>query len=82
MDNEKIKELEKELWDSADNLRANSKLTASEYKDPVMGLILLRYAQNRYQEAKIIVEKSILEGPRGRRSPNKDDFLAASYLIA
>ena len=81
MDNEKIKELEKELWDSADNLRANSKLTASEYKDPVMGLILLRYAQNRYQEAKIIVEKSISEGPRGRRSPSKDDFLAAGAML-
>jgi type I restriction enzyme M protein len=27
MNNEQIKQLEKELWDSADNLRANSKLT-------------------------------------------------------
>lgn len=32
MNSEQIKQLEKELWDSADNLRANSKLTASEYK--------------------------------------------------
>ena len=46
MNNEQIKQLEKELWDAADNLRANSKLTAAEYKDPVLGLILLRYAQN------------------------------------
>lgn len=46
MNQQQIKQLETELWASADNLRANSKLTAAEYKDPVLGLILLRYAQN------------------------------------
>jgi len=44
MNNGQIKHLEKELWDAADQLRANSKLTAAEYKDPVLGLILLRFA--------------------------------------
>ena len=37
-----IKALETELWDAADNLRANSTLQASEYKDPLLGLVLLR----------------------------------------
>ncbi|RYE41395.1 MAG: hypothetical protein EOP48_23995, partial [Sphingobacteriales bacterium] len=37
MTQEQIKQLEKELWDAADSLRANSKLTAGEYKDPVLG---------------------------------------------
>lgn len=46
MNQEQIKQLEAELWGAADDLRANSKLTAAEYKDPVLGLILLRYAQN------------------------------------
>ena len=50
MDSEQIKNLEKKLWSAADNLRANSKLTAAEYKDPVLGLILLRFAQNRFDE--------------------------------
>ncbi|MDQ8039562.1 MAG: class I SAM-dependent DNA methyltransferase [Rickettsiella sp.] len=80
MNNEQIKQLEKELWDSADNLRANSKLTAAEYKDPVLGLILLRYAQNRYEEAKTNLERSIPNGPRGKRELTKDDFLAAGAL--
>ena len=53
MNQKQIKQLEANLWDSADNLRANSKLTAAEYKDPVLGLILLRYAQNRFEQAKI-----------------------------
>lgn len=81
MNNEQIKQLEKELWDSADNLRANSKLTAAEYKDPVLGLILLRYAQNRYEEAKILINARIPEGPRGKRIATKEDFLAAGAML-
>ncbi len=53
MTNQHIKQLETELWDAADDLRANSKLTAAEYKDPLLGLVLLRFAQNRYEDAKI-----------------------------
>ncbi|MEQ8551830.1 MAG: class I SAM-dependent DNA methyltransferase [Cyclobacteriaceae bacterium] len=81
MTNEQIKELEKELWDAADQLRANSKLTAAEYKDPVLGLILLRFAQNRYEEAKVQVEASIPDGPRGKRAATKEDFTAAGAIM-
>jgi len=35
-------ELEKRLWEAADELRANSKLKSSEYSVPVLGLIFLR----------------------------------------
>ena len=37
-------ELEKHLWDTADQLRANSGLRSSEYSTPILGLIFLRYA--------------------------------------
>ncbi len=47
MNSEQLKDLEKELWSAADTLRANSKLTAAEYKDPVLGLIFLRFAPNK-----------------------------------
>ncbi|WP_164242515.1 type I restriction-modification system subunit M [Stenotrophomonas maltophilia] len=43
-----IQRLEGDLWQSADDLRANSKLTASEYSMPVLGLIFLRHASNRF----------------------------------
>jgi type I restriction enzyme M protein len=43
-----IEPLESDLWDAADNLRANSKLTAGEYCMPVLGVIFLRHATNRY----------------------------------
>ncbi|EIL8370202.1 SAM-dependent DNA methyltransferase [Vibrio alginolyticus] len=81
MNQQQIKQLETELWDSANSLRANSKLTAAEYKDPVLGLILLRYAQNRYDQAKAKIEASIPEGPRGKRAATKDDFLAAGAMM-
>lgn len=81
MTQEQIRKIEKELWDAADALRANSKLTAAEYKDPVLGLVLLRFAQNRYEEAKPIVDSRIPEGPRGKRAPTKEDFLAAGAIM-
>jgi type I restriction enzyme M protein len=81
MNSEEIKQLEKELWDAADSLRANSKLTAAEYKDPVLGLILLRYAQNRYEEAKVTIEAAIPEGPRGKRAITQADFLGAGAMM-
>lgn len=37
-----IEKLESRLWEAADQLRANSKLTASQYSMPVLGLIFLR----------------------------------------
>ena len=46
-----IEKLEAELWEAADNLRANSKLTSSEYCMPVLGVIFLRHASNRYDDA-------------------------------
>lgn len=43
-----VQQLENELWEAADQLRANSKLTAAEYSMPVLGLIFLRHATNRF----------------------------------
>ena len=51
-----IKKLEADLWESADLLRAESKLTSNQYCMPVLGLIFLRYAFSRYK----LVEQEIL----------------------
>jgi type I restriction enzyme M protein len=37
-------ELEKRLWEAADELRTNSKLKPSKYSVPVLGLVFLLYA--------------------------------------
>ena len=44
-------QIESRLWDAADELRANSKLKASEYSVPVLGLIFLRYADDKFARA-------------------------------
>jgi type I restriction enzyme M protein len=51
-----LAELESRLWDAADELRANSGLKASEYASPVLGLIFLRFADARFEEAREGIE--------------------------
>lgn len=75
MQGTQLRKLETELWRAADQLRANSKLTASEYSMPVLGLIFLRHAFNRFQKVKIEVEKDLPTHPqRGKRPLTKKDF--------
>ena len=50
MDYQELKLLEDDLWEAADKLRTNSKLTASEYSMPVLGLIFLRHATTRVHD--------------------------------
>jgi len=75
MQGKQLRLLEAELWRAADQLRANSKLTATEYSMPVLGLIFLRHAFNRFQKVKIEVEKGLPTHPqRGKRPLTKKDF--------
>lgn len=69
-------ELEKRLWDAADEFRANSKLKSSEYSVPVLGLIFLRYADSRFSEA----EKRLSQESTGRRRISKTDYQAQGVL--
>ena len=83
MTQQEIKNLENDLWAAADTLRANSKLTAAEYKDPLLGLILLRFAENRYEDAKIEIEKSLPINPRTGKTRDalKGDYTAAGAIM-
>lgn len=51
--------IEERLWNIANALRSNSTLKASEYATPVLGLIFLKYASNKFQLATPIVESEI-----------------------
>ncbi|MGB6126567.1 MAG: class I SAM-dependent DNA methyltransferase [Gordonia sp. (in: high G+C Gram-positive bacteria)] len=52
------------LWAAADELRANSKLTPVQYRDPVLGLVFLAYAENRFEAVRSEVEaKSSARNP-------------------
>ena len=50
MNAEQLKQLENDLWSAADTLRANSGLKSSEYATPILGLIFLKFADNKYQK--------------------------------
>ena len=66
---ENIAEIENSLWEAADQLRANSKLTATEYSMPVLGLIFLRFAYNRFVIIKDKIEQNLVSYPgRGKRT--------------
>lgn len=80
MDNKSIKKLEADLWESADLLRAGSKLTSNEYCMPVLGLIFLRYAYSRFKlvEAEILKNRPVRHG---RVMPvEQSDFIEKSAL--
>jgi len=70
-------EVEKRLWEAADELRANSKLKSSEYSVPVLGLIFLRYADQKFTDA----EKKFTASGSGRRKIGKIDYQAQGVLF-
>ena len=81
MDKASIKKLEADLWESADLLRAGSKLTSNQYCMPVLGLLFLRYAHSRY---KMVEEEILKDRPvrNGRKMPvEASDFTAKSALF-
>lgn len=81
MDNKSIKKLEADLWESADLLRAGSKLTSNQYCMPVLGLLFLRYAFSRFKmvEAEILKDRPMRNG---RQMPvEAKDFTAKSALF-
>jgi type I restriction enzyme M protein len=72
-----VTEIEKRLWDAADELRANSKLKSSEYSVPVLGLIFLRYADHKFAQA----EKELQgHAASGRRKISKIDYQARGVM--
>ncbi len=59
--------LEKQLWDAADQFRANSGLKAQEYSGPILGLIFLRFAEVRFAAERAKLEKAGASSRRGSR---------------
>ena len=93
MNRDQLKKLEKDLWAAADTLRANSDLKASEYSTPVLGLIFLKFADNKYRqhEAAILQAYQQLKGTRRERTLEEiaiekcgfylKDFARYEYLL-
>lgn len=83
MPNDAFKEIEKleaDLWEAADNLRANSKLTSSDYFMPVLGVIFLRHAANRFEAAHRQIEADQASGKMPKRKVLPADYIARRSL--
>lgn len=74
MNRDRLNNLKKNLWETADELRANSGLKASSYSIPVLGLIFLKFADARYDqyEDEIMKEYEALKG--GRREKKIEEI--------
>jgi type I restriction enzyme M protein len=71
-----IYEIADRLWETADELRANSHLKASEYSVPVLGLIFLKFADSRFTQA----ETELADKSTGRREIGKANYQAKRIL--
>lgn len=76
-----IEQIEASLWEAADQLRTNSKLNSGEYAMPVLGVIFLRHAANRYYEAKAAIEADQAAGRMPKRPLVKADFLKRRAMM-
>ena len=76
-----IERFEAGLWKVADTLRANSNLASNEYFMPILGLIFLRHATNRYYAALAAIEKDKAAGEMPDRPPIPADFTRRRALM-
>src|SRR3954471_15945767 len=69
-----LEKFEADLWKIADDLRANSGLASNEYFMPIMGVLFLRQATNRYYEALAAIDADRKAGKMADREPVAADF--------
>jgi type I restriction enzyme M protein len=75
-----IEKFEADLWEAADNLRANSKLTSSDYFMPVLGVIFLRHAADRFDAATRQIESDKASGKMPKRKVLPEDYIRRRAL--
>ena len=68
---------ETRLWSVANQLRANSKLSAAQYSTPVLGLIFLRHADYKFTKKQ---EELEVKNNNSRRTIGKEDYQEAGVL--
>lgn len=69
--------LEQRLWEAADQLRANSGLTAHQYSIPVLGLIFLKFVDTKFSAIK---EELFSASTSKRREITKTDYQAKGII--
>lgn len=77
MTGEQLKDLENNLWQAADKLRADSGLKANEYATPILGLIFLRFASIRYNRIKPEIDAELKAQKNSRLQQTVDEIALA-----
>lgn len=73
-------DLEKRLWDSAEDFYANAGLKPQEYSAPVLGLIFLRFAEVRFAAQRAKLEEAGASSRRGTRVDDPSAYHADNVL--
>lgn len=75
-----VARLERDLWEAADQLRANSNLPYNEYFMPVLGVIFLRHAANRFDVVRRQIDEDQAAGRMPKRKAVKADYVRRRAL--
>jgi type I restriction enzyme M protein len=67
MTTEELKKLEDDLWSAAIRMRADSDLKLSEFATPVLGLIFLKFVDNKYTAVEAEIKKELKAQESSRR---------------
>ena len=81
MTNKQLKNLKDTLWTTADQLRANSGLKSTEYAEPILGLIFLRFADVKYSKFEPEI-KAEFDSIKGTRMEGQSQILCKLYFGA
>ncbi|MDE6649396.1 MAG: type I restriction-modification system subunit M [Muribaculaceae bacterium] len=76
---EELKQLEEKLWAASDKLRSESGLKSTQYSTPVLGLIFLRFASNKYDKFKDEIETEYAAS-QNTRNPKTREEIALSKV--
>ncbi len=76
---DELKQLEEKLWAAADKLRTESGLKSTQYSTPVLGLIFLRFASNKYDKFKDEIEAEYAAS-QNTRNPKTREEIALSKV--
>ncbi|NBU63159.1 MAG: SAM-dependent DNA methyltransferase, partial [Chloroflexia bacterium] len=72
---------EKNLWNAADQFRANSGLKAQEYAAPILGLIFLRFAEVRFLQKQTALAQQALSARAASTNDPRLAYAAESILF-
>lgn len=71
---DELKQLEEKLWQAADKLRSDSGLKSTQYSTPLLGLIFLRFASNKYDKYKDEIEAEFIASQSTRNPKTKEEI--------